>query len=1110
LALIFAIFFVFTSAFVAPGAARAEPPSPPTSSNSPGARAILGEEEPAVGSTTPELGEVPDRALLGKPVRRVEVVSATQRWATKVEVSRVRAGEPFTFETARRAMRELLESGRFARATVEAFAEGEGVVLRVHVLPRRIIATIQLSGASLDPAATLEAGDVHEGGELSALDLTQIAGKIRRYYARHGFPSAKVDVDTTDTDAPDRVVLSIGIVAGPPRTVAQRVFEIEPLFDREVGDLKNKYKVGFGDRVDTQALADADRDFAEVLRKAGFLRAEVRHSLRDIDAKSYLYVQIDPGPRLVPAFEGQRSFDAGELEQALELDKVPDARPAELTERVRSFYVKRGFLDAEVSVVEQGKADEAMHYLAFSIRENSQVRVTRRVFPCLASKEFSPEEVGREIGSFLEEDLPGSETFSPVDPRMVMRLFGPTAGGGGRAAPVDLNPLMTYAPESYDRALKHLRDLFYSRGYLNAVVGPLSVLRATCSKRSPPGQCVPELPQEALKAVCAKDSLGIPLPEPAVPDAFSCRPDPAHDVTCAPEVTLRIPIQLGPQMTLYDLAFEGNRSLSAREIARFAELSLGEPLSNTDIEAARQRVLDVYRTRGYAYADVRADVEPSPDRTRARVRFYVTERDLVTVSGFEIKGATRTERSLILGRLSLREGQPYRQNLVRESEERIATLGTFSSVSVGLEDPEVPQRQKRVIVTVVEQLPQYLEPRLGFSTGEGIRFAFEYGNRNVAGLAIALTLRVQLSYLFDFLILDDGVIENYARLDREAPINRLERRNTLSLTFPEIGLGPLVSLTLNGIDVRDNQRDYGITKDAFVPALSYRPFRQLGTQLSLSAEYNDVQIFNEEAKNRTKSFLRTPEGTSVALAQRLNFTLDLRDNPTNATKGGLFATTVEHVNAFPVGEAAKSTSSPTSSTAICPGQGSNQAEAIKSHFMQFTGRVAGYLRLTKQGTTLALSLGAGVNVQLAPCSETYPDRLFFLGGVDTIRSFLAYALVPQDLAEKILRGDRIVVDGKEKVLTIDDIPIRGGDLQINPRVELRIPLNDTFQTGIFLDTGNVWTTPDAVNLLRLRYALGAGLRLGTPIGPVAFDYGINLDRRPWEDFGAFHFSIGLF
>jgi outer membrane protein insertion porin family len=81
---------------------------------------------------------------------------------------------------------------------------------------------------------------------------------------------------------------------------------------------------------------------------------------------------------------------------------------------------------------------------------------------------------------------------------------------------------------------------------------------------------------------------------------------------------------------------------------------------------------------------------------------------------------------------------------------------------------------------------------------------------------------------------------------------------------------------------------------------------------------------------------------------------------------------------------------------------------------------------------------------------------------------------------------------------------------LNPRAELRVPLTDTFQAGLFLDAGNVWTGDASVDLSVLRYALGAGLRIGTPIGPIAFDYGVNMNRRLWEDFGAFHFSIGLF
>ena len=42
---------------------------------------------------------------------------------------------------------------------------------------------------------------------------------------------------------------------------------------------------------------------------------------------------------------------------------------------------------------------------------------------------------------------------------------------------------------------------------------------------------------------------------------------------------------------------------------------------------------------------------------------------------------------------------------VRETEELLATLGVFGSVTVGLEDPEVPAREKVVVISVVERKP---------------------------------------------------------------------------------------------------------------------------------------------------------------------------------------------------------------------------------------------------------------------------------------------------------------------------------------------------------------------------------------------------------------------
>ena len=83
---------------------------------------------------------------------------------------------------------------------------------------------------------------------------------------------------------------------------------------------------------------------------------------------------------------------------------------------------------------------------------------------------------------------------------------------------------------------------------------------------------------------------------------------------------------------------------------------------------------------------------------------------------------------------------------------------------------------------------------------------------------------------------------------------------------------------------------------------------------------------------------------------------------------------------------------------------------------------------------------------------------------------------------------------------------------VNPRLELRFPILLPVEGALFGDVGNLWTDPNdfLARPFALRADVGAGVRVDTPVGPLVFDYGINITRRPYEDFGAFHFAIGLF
>lgn len=1078
-----------------------EPPPPPKDD---------GEEAVEASGAIPRLESASAASpFYGRAIQRIEIVPVDARWNDPVTLRLVKPGDVLTGEIARRAMKELTDSGRYANVSAEVEPSGKGVLLRLRVTPRRITASIRIVGGVFDSDETLRIAELHEGAELTSAGLRRIERRVQAHYVWRGFPATQTSVDVTDTDDPMAVVLTIEIQSGQPLLVDRRRFRVWPSPEAPgIQHVLSGYAVEVGDRADQEELVAADRELETDLKGRGWHRATVAHTLDSRGGKTWVNVAVNAGPLIRLKFEGVNTFDTTELERAVDLDSADDRSPRALSEKVRKYYVERGFLDAEVSAVERGKPNAPVHDLVFKVRERTQVRVVQREYPCLTG-ERSAVDVGSEIDSFLSEELPGSGFLSSVDPRVVDQTLGPGGTTGARPVPFEPNPWKSYVPEVYDRALKHVQDLYRSEGYLSATVGPLQLVRRRCDPRSPAGACVPIGSRKRPRNQCVYDEIGLPLEEPPLASSHVCVADPDAGITCEAEAVLHLPIKLGPRTYLYDLAFEGNRVFTEKSLEEVAELELGSPASQVELEKARRRVLDAYAEEGFAFAEADALLDLSPDHTRARARFSISEREQVKVSGIVIRGARRTNERLIRSRIALEVGQPYRRSDVRKTEERLATLGVFSTITVGLEDPYVPAKEKVVIITLQERKPQYLDVRPGISTGEGFRITFEYGHRNLVGEAIQLTLRVQLGYLPDALILEKDVREKYGELEVG---ERLERRNSALIEFPEVGLGPLFRLSVEGLDLRDNARDFGLTKDAGIVTLTYRPVRQFSAFIGGSLERNTAQIFGQEQKDALITYLennpgsvnafRVPEGTTIAVAERIGFAWDRRDNPLSATSGTLVTTTVEHVRAVPVGEETAGTAP------------ENVFDATTSQFLRLTHRLAGYVRLSDKGLALATSVRWGLNQQLRDNSQTYPDRLFFMGGVDSIRGFAQDSLIPEDVAQELL--------DESSGLGLNQVVIRGGDVFVNPRLELRVPLSGNVQTGLFLDAGNLWRDPQNVNLTHLRYAIGSGLRINTPIGPLVFDYGFNVERildqlypnranqRFWEDIGAFHFSIGLF
>src|SRR5262249_16022232 len=156
----------------------------------------------------------------------IEIQAIGERWTGSPKIHKVTVGDRMSPEAARIAVRELTETGSYARGIAEAEPLGDGVLLRILVRPRPLIATIQMRGGVLDTIATPDAAGITEGGEITPPRLPEIGARIQAFYAQHGFTTARVTVDTSDTDDPMKVVVSIEIEPGTPRTISERVFVI--------------------------------------------------------------------------------------------------------------------------------------------------------------------------------------------------------------------------------------------------------------------------------------------------------------------------------------------------------------------------------------------------------------------------------------------------------------------------------------------------------------------------------------------------------------------------------------------------------------------------------------------------------------------------------------------------------------------------------------------------------------------------------------------------------------------------------------------------------------------------------------------------------------------
>lgn len=144
-----------------------------------------------------------------------------------------------------------------------------------------------------------------------------------------------------------------------------------------------------------------------------------------------------------------------------------------------------------------------------------------------------------------------------------------------------------------------------------------------------------------------------------------------------------------------------------------------------------------------------------------------------------------------------------------------------------------------------------------------------------------------------------------------------------------------------------------------------------------------------------------------------------------------------------------------------------------------------------------VSLHGQIGYVYETTSEPIPiDEKFFLGGLRSIRGFETREVGPR---EPDLNDQGEIVG----------YTFIGGEKSAFFNLEYLIPISKSLglKGVVFFDAGNAWLDEEDY-FQDMRYSAGGGIRWFSPLGPLRFEWGYNLDPKDDEKRTIFEFSIG--
>jgi outer membrane protein insertion porin family len=551
------------------------------------------------------------------------------------------------------------------------------------------------------------------------------------------------------------------------------------------------------------------------------------------------------------------------------------------------------------------------------------------------------------------------------------------------------------------------------------------------------------------------------------------------------DLSITLQIEEGPQTMVGTLQLAGNETKMA---SPFPDLNIspGQAFGYSKVNEDREIVLNYYFNNGFPNATFEVAAKPSASNPLLMdVTYTIHEGDQVIVDQVFTAGLNHTRPFIVQREIQIKPGDPLSQIDMLNTQKRLYDLGIFSQVDTAVQNPESGEREKNVLVNVQEAKRYTFNYGLGleFQTGQpsssnnqplgetGIspRVSFGVTRLNFRGLDHTVTLKANV-----------GGLQQRGLISYEAPrwFNNRNWRLTLTAFYDNtVDVTTFTSQRLEG----SVQAEQTINKTSLMTyRLTYRRVRASDIQNTVSPD--QIPLLSQPTRVAIPNF---------------SYIRNKRDNDLETTKGNYI----------------------TIDGGVADSHFGSETDFGRLLIQNSTYYSIGRKRNSDQKFVLARSTRIGVETPFgntfmpqpgAECNEPQPGQAaclplaerFFAGGGNSLRGFGLNQAGPRDPAT--------------------GFPLGGTALIINS-IELRMPpptlpfFQNNISFVVFHDAGNIFTNGHDLthSLLRwsqkepqvclqqatakqcdynyVSHAIGIGVRYKTPVGPVRFDFGYNLN-----------------